>query len=243
MTAAFRPGLWRPLGDTPGHILHAVSGTLVGRGVRLRVELGPKNHVGSDYFRLFLDSDSLGSSLEPVCLGLVNRGPFPGFNWVEVSDFRGRLPMEGGEVQIPEGIDLGIVQALARLVPPGGHMMMEYDSAHRALTARSLAAGVPPAATPLGAMMFAVDCGIAFTDWYISEGGREGPRKLQGFRAVDAAHARRRGQEMLAALETFMSSSAEFDWDVQAACRPLAEAAIVALRERLDTPDGPMPPA
>ena len=83
--------------------------------------------------------------------------------------------------------------------------MAEYDSVARSLTARALSARVPPVATPLGALLFEVGCGVAFRDWYISEGGREGPRKLQGFRALDDDHARTRGLEAAAALEAFLA--------------------------------------
>ena len=240
-TAASARSPWRPAAAVPGHVLGAIDGAAVGNGVTLAIEIGPRNKVGSDYFRAFLVSAELGRTTEPVVSGLVNRGPFPGFNWVEVTGSAHRLPLEdGAAVMVPEGIDLQIVQTLASLVPPGGHLMLEYDAPHRAITARALAANVPPVATPLGAMMFAAGCGVAFTDWYISEGGREGPRKLQGFRALDAAHEQRRGLEMLAALEAFMGRSREVDWDVQMAVRPLAGAAIAVLRERLAVPPGPL---
>jgi hypothetical protein len=39
--------------------------------------------------------------------------------------------------------------------------------------------------------MFRAGC-RSFRDWYISEGGREGPRKLQGFKPLDEAIARER---------------------------------------------------
>src|SRR5690606_23715418 len=109
---------------------------------------------------------------------------------------------------------------------------------HRSLTARALAARVPPVATPLGGMMFAAGC-VAFTDWYIAEGGREGPRKLQGFMAVNEQHVQRRSREMYEDLEAFMQRARDLDWDVQAATRPLAEAALTVLRSRLDLPEGP----
>ena len=202
-----------------------------------RIALGHRHH------RAFLQADQLGRSADPFLWGLINRGPFPGFNWVEVTDATNRVLMESGdEVEIPEGIDLQVVQALGRLVPTGGHLMIEYDSRWRASTARALRANVPPVATPVGAMMFAAGCGVAFTDWYISEGGREGSRKLQGFRALDAAHEERRGREMLAALESFMPHLRDLDWDIQATVRPLADAAITALRDRFAIPDGPVGP-
>lgn len=229
---------WRPASEAAEHPLSRLDGAEVGNGVLLRIELGPKNRVGSDYFRAFLVSDQLGETVEPVLLGLQNRGPYPGYNWVEVIDFQGRLTVDGGQVEVPAGIDQEIVSALASTVPAGGHLMMEYDSAHRSMTRRALAARVPPVATPLGGMMFAAGC-IAFTDWYISEGGREGPRKLQGFVAVNEQHVQQRSREMLLELEAFMQRSRDLEWDVQAATRPLAEAAITVLRNRLDLPEGP----
>jgi hypothetical protein len=234
------PDIWQPVQSLPDHPMRAVNGAVVGNGVRLSIEIGPKSKVGSDYFRVILDTDS-GFTDEAVCSGLINRGPFPGFNWVEVTDFQGRLTLAGEAVQIPEGIDGNIVKTLGRLVPVGGHLMMEYDSPHRAITAKALSQRVPPVATPLGGMMFAANCGTWFTDWYISEGGREGPRKLQGFRAVDTEHAERRGREMLEGLEAFLGRAKDCDWDVQAACIPIAQATVTALRARLAVPDGPMP--
>lgn len=236
--------LWHSLDTVPGHPLHEIQGAEVGNGVTLVLEIGPKSKVGSDYFRAFLVAEGMGRSVDPFLWGLINRGPYPGFNWVEVTDFTDRLTMpDGQQLQIPEGIDVEVMCALGRLVPAGGHLMVEYDSLPRALTAKALMAQVPPVATPVGAMMFAAGCGVAFTDWYISEGGREGSRKLQGFRAIDAAHEERRGREMLAALEAFVPRMRELDWDVQASARPLAEATITALRDRFAIPDGPVGPS
>jgi hypothetical protein len=222
---------WRPVADEPAHRLAAVHGASVGQGVTLDVELGLRNHVGSRYFRAYLVADGLGRTADPVLFGLQNAGPFPGFNWVEITDFQHRVPLpDGRTVDVPEGIDLQIIARFAELVPAGGHLMVEYDSPGRAITAQALAANVPPVATPLGAMMFAAGCGTAFRDWYIPEGGREGPRKLQGFRAANDEHARQRGTEMLRELDAFLSRSKELDWSIQAATRPLAEAAVTALR-------------
>jgi len=236
-----RRELWAPASGEPEHPLARLDGAEVGQGVTLEVELGPAHRVGARYFRAFLRSDELGRTVLPVVAGLANQGPYPGHNWVEVTDFEDHLPLEDGrEVAVPEAIDLRIIGQLAELVPPGGHFMAEYDSPSRSSTARALAARVPPAATPLGAMLFAVSCGVAFKDWYISEGGREGPRKLQGFRALDEAHEQARGPEMLAALDAFMARSKELDWDLQAKTRPLAEAAITVLRARLGLAEGPL---
>lgn len=234
---------WRPIAETPDHVLATIEGAEVGNGVTLSLELGAKSKVGSDYFRAFLVAEGLGQSAEPFLWGLINRGQFPGFNWVEVTDSTNRVTMTTGDnVEIPEGIDVEVTRVLGTLVPTGGHLMMEYESAQRDCTARALRARVPPIATPLGAMMFAAGCGVHFTDWYISEGGREGARKLQGFRAYDDAHEARRGRDTLNALEAFMPRVKDLDWDIQAQVRPLAEAAVTVLRDRFVIPEGPIGP-
>ncbi len=217
----------------PDHALVSIDGSSVGEDVTLELQLGPRNKVGSTYFRLYLRSDDLGRPLEPVIFGMQNSGRYPGFNWIEVLEWRGDLPLDDGRtVEVPLGIERLIFQRLAELVPPGGHLMAEYDSPSRSVTARALALRVPPAATPLGATLTAAGCGVAFRDWYISEGGREGPRKLQGFRALDDEHERRRGLETIDALEAFLARSADIDWEVQARTRPVAQEALARLLER-----------
>jgi hypothetical protein len=222
---------WHPAAEEPDHLLASLEGAPIGEDAALAVLLGPRNSVGARYFRLYLDSGELGPTVEPVVFGLQNSGPFPGFNWIEIIEWRdGLLLADGRTVEVPTGIERLLFQRLGELIPAGGHLMAEYDSPARTITERALAGRVPPIATPLGAMLRAAGCGDAFRDWYISEGGREGPRKLQGFRAVDAEHARRRAREMVPQLETFLASEADLDWNVLAQTRPLAEEALDALR-------------
>ena len=115
MTTDRRPSPWHPLTPADAHPLAAIEGAEVGNGVRLSLERGPQSKVGSDYFRAYLVADDLGRTAEPFLWGLINRGPFPGFNWVEVTDSTDRVPLASGdEVAIPEGIDLAVVQALGR---------------------------------------------------------------------------------------------------------------------------------
>ncbi|MFN8585061.1 MAG: DUF1122 family protein [Dehalococcoidia bacterium] len=226
--------LWRPASEVSDAGPARWDGAAVGEDVTLEVWVGPKNGVGARYFRCYLRSD-LGRTREPVVFGMQNAGPYPGYNWVEVIDYHAVVALESGqEVEVPGGIERLIFEQFAKLVPPGGHLMAEYDSEARRVTAQALAARVPPIATPLGALMAAVGCGDAFKDWYISEGGREGPRKLQGFRALDEDHARRRGLEMLAALRAFLASPADLDWNLQARTRPLAQAAVERLQARFE---------
>jgi hypothetical protein len=225
---------WRRAAEAPEALPARWDGVEVGADVALEVWLGPRSAVGSQYFRLHLVSP-LGRPIEPVLFALQNAGPQPGFNWVDVLYYAETLTVDDGRtVQVPGGVERRIFEQLAGAVPPGGHLMAEYDSPARAVTAAALAADVPPLATPLGALLYAVGCGDSFRDWYHAEGGREGARKLQGFRAPDVAHARRRGIEMLAELRAFMERAAELDWELQAQTRPVAEAAIEVLSARFE---------
>lgn len=224
-------GAWADAASLGDHPLAGVAGVTVGQGVRLRVE-AKAGARGLTAFRGFLDSDDLGTTLAPVIEGEHHAAHASAPAWLAVTAFAGTVPVSGGEVEVPEGIDIQIVEALAALVPPGGHLLMEYGSDHRRVTARALRQGVPPVATPLGGMMFAAGCGVAFTDLRSVAGG-EGSPALQGYRSIDTAHEARRGPAMLAGLEYFMEHSADLDWDLQLKCRPLAEAAITVLRARL----------
>ena len=83
-------------------------------------------------------------------------------------------------------------------------MMIEYDSPEQQDTARSLALGIPPAATPLGYMLFLIGCGAGFRDWYFAEGGSEGPRKLQGYKALTKQQGRLKTEETIQELTAFL---------------------------------------
>ena len=69
--------------------------------------------------------------------------------------------------------------------------MVEYDSPTHRATERILTLRYPPVCSPIGYLMF--EAGVrSYRDWYISEGGREGPRKLQGFKPLNRADRRQK---------------------------------------------------
>lgn len=182
------------------HPLGRLQGKSLG-SYRLVVWLGMKNRFGARYFRVFLQNVAGEVSLEPVILGLFNQGRYPGYNWIEVISFGSSEPA----LDIAAGgLTRRLFQYLAGLIPPGGHLMVEYDSPAEQDTARSLALGIPPVVTPLGYMMFLVGCGAGFKDWYFAESGSEGPRKLQGYKALSSEQARLKTGEMIAELRAFL---------------------------------------
>jgi hypothetical protein len=84
-----------------------------------------------------------------------------------------------------EGIEDALIAVMGAVIPPGGHLMIDYESGGQELTFNELRLGIPPAATSLGARMLAAGLVGEFKDWYFSEGGHEGPRKLQANKPPD----------------------------------------------------------
>jgi hypothetical protein len=165
----------------PGeHPLARLHGAPLGR-FETMVILGPKSSVGSHSFQLLLvDGDRPADG--PLALGLYNRGPYPAYNWMELTRYERVLTV--GDVIIDlgeEGLDLQLFEAISELVPRGGHLMVEYDSPSQRATERVLTLGYPEATSPTGYLLFRVGC-RSYKNWHISEGWREGPRKLQGFK-------------------------------------------------------------
>ncbi|MFQ5892938.1 MAG: DUF1122 family protein [Nitrospinota bacterium] len=81
-----------------------------------------------------------------------------------------------------EGVTLELFRLVGEAIT--SHCMVAYEVWERtaplhAVTEQSYQLGIPPAATPVGELLVAAGCVAGFKDWYIAEGGTEGPRKLQ----------------------------------------------------------------
>ncbi len=224
----------------PEHPLGRLQGRDLGAW-RLLALLGPKNSVGARYFQLYLVDGGGRLSKEPLAWGLHNSGPYPGFNWIELTRYDA-APSFGDEAVdlAAAGWDGQLFRYLSEVVPPGGHMMVEYESASQRDSARALGLGYPSAASPLGFLLFEAGC-RSFRDWYIPEGGREGPRKLQGFKPLNAAVAAEKTEELrrqLAALVAAPEAPQHGEWGRTA--RQLAGAALDVLeREQRAAMGGP----
>ena len=142
-----------------------------------------------------------------------------------------------GEQQLSltqHGLDLQLFKVLGSLVRNGGSLMVSYSmfsgqSRVHTETKIGLDRGYPPIVTPIGFLLFAAGCGLGFKDWYFAEGGREGPEKLQGFKAYDLESAKYKAQHLIGELERFILCS---DTDAIArACVNRSETVIRKLKE------------
>lgn len=125
--------------------------------------------------------------------------------WVECRIFPQVQFPEGRVVDARElGLEAGFIRLLGGSIPPGGHLMIDYDSGGQDLTLAELVARVPPPASHLGELMFRAGFRGQFKDWYFSEGGHEGPRKLQANKSPNAAAARAALAEHIQVLRQFV---------------------------------------
>lgn len=143
-------------------------------------------------FKLHLeDSDGILST-PPVVEGIYSAGAKDGVKpWMdlgyseEVEFLKGEKVKESLNLSL-KGLDRKLFRYLGEIIPPGGHLMVSYEEEQKVHldTINSLRAGVPPVLTPLGLLIFLA--GFQYVkDWYLAEGGHEGPRKLWGEKAPD----------------------------------------------------------
>ena len=135
-----------------------------------------------------------------VLEGIHSRGGRCVRGWIEIGDFfpvlhlsRPGLPSKSLRLA-DRGVDRALFGLLSETIPPGGHLMfayeVPYESSFHRQTVHALAKGVPPVCTRQGDLLF--HAGFRWVkDWYLAEGGHEGPRKLWGEKPTDDVEFRR----------------------------------------------------
>ncbi|NIO16484.1 MAG: DUF1122 domain-containing protein [Deltaproteobacteria bacterium] len=209
-----------------GYSLH------VGEGKQLRLS-------GWRGIKLYLGDAAGNLSDRPVIEGIFswgNRGkiqPWMDLIYTEAVSLTGKGDGEGATLRLDDAaIDGELFRHLGGLIPRGGHLMVSYegtDPVHRD-TLRGLYAQVPPAATPLGFLLF--NAGFEYIkDWYLAEGGNEGPRKLWAEKAPDDGWKMHFLKKTEDALVLFLKRGLETEHrDLNSAGRERAEKILRAMR-------------
>jgi hypothetical protein len=164
-------------------------------------------------FKLYLRDASGTRASRAVAEGIHSAGGRHGIvPWMDISYCEDHEFREGGSLKghcrlDAMFLDREVFACLGDIVPPGGHLMVSYEGEQgvHEETMRALEAGIPPAATPLGLLL--VLAGFQYVkDWYLAEGGFEGPRKLWGEKAPDDAWAREYHERSARRLLEFLSA-------------------------------------
>lgn len=169
--------------------IRTVSGKIYRLALRDIKPVRPR--VGWIYLAVAVRGDDGESSRTPLMMGIVSGGGRGVMPWIEGRIYPSVEFADGSILDArATGLEAGLVNLIGELIPPGGHLMIEYESPGQEDTHAELLLRVPPAATYLGAMMFRAGFRGHFKDWYISEGGHEGPRKLQANKSPTPEAAR-----------------------------------------------------
>jgi len=155
-------------------------------------ELKQLRFSGWKGFRLYLRDSSGALSGFPVIKGIYSVGgkdgvkPWMDLEYYEELEFLEEKDTRNRFILSSNSLDLKLFRYLGNIIPLGGHLMVSYEGEQiiHSNTAKSLSIGIPPSATPLGFLIFQGGFEL-IKDWYLSEGGHEGPRKLWGEKAPD----------------------------------------------------------
>ncbi|MBI2369377.1 MAG: DUF1122 family protein [Deltaproteobacteria bacterium] len=224
MTASWPAHALAELSGLPTHPLQALDGLRIGDHIVSVVGVRPlRRRIGWSGFTLALRWADHGG-LTPVFEGIFSEGGRRVGSWMDLSYLH---PSVDGSWQRP------LFQALGGLVT--SHLMVAYEgwgiegAPHRE-TEEALRLGVPPAATPLGMLLYWAGCRGGWRDWYIAEGGAEGPRKLQAEKPLDEPTAQRFNAELVLELHQFLARVPGWSaTGVEAACRARARALLAEL--------------
>jgi hypothetical protein len=164
-------------------------------------------------FKLYLRNSRGNLSVQPAIEGIYSAGGKDGVRpWMDL-DYHGDLGFRQKErakdtLSLSEkGLDRPLFGCLGDVIPPGGHLMLSYEGEDKIHldTLKSLSLGIPPAATPLGFLIFQAGFQLV-KDWYLAEGGHEGPRKLWGEKAPDDRRAEPFYQKTVRQLHSYLEN-------------------------------------
>lgn len=191
-----------------GRLIDKINGTRLGRFCLKVTGVRPvRPRAGWLYVDIKLTNADGETSASRFVTAIVSGGGRGVKQWIECRIFpQVKFALEPAEVDARKlGLEAGLIRLLGRLIPPGGHLMIDYDSGGQDLTLAELVARVPPPASYLGELMFRAGFRGQFKDWYFSEGGHEGPRKLQANKSPNPAAARTAMAEHVQTLRQFIS--------------------------------------
>ncbi len=174
--------------------LAPLDGARIGRFVLRLDRVKQLRQSGWKGFALYLEDQAGRRADPPAIKGIFSRGGKDGVKpWLDIV-YRQRVSFDSPEAEGPQSLDLAgagletnLFGLLGGLIPGGGHLMVSYeeeDPIHME-TMEALRRNVPPAATPLGVIVFASGFSLV-KNWYLAEGGHEGPRKLWAEKAPDS---------------------------------------------------------
>lgn len=164
------------------------------------------------YFELYLKDKAGRLSSKPVVKGTYFAGRGKWIKpWLEIK-------------YTPSPVEVELCKLFSDLIPPGGHLMVEYGETEEehVSTAHALQLGISPAVTPLGYLMWQTGF-RAFKDWYFPEGWKEGETKLQGDKLLNKKQEKEMTKKVTAELKKFLEKKPDEEYKEWKEARKIAE--------------------
>ncbi len=193
--------------------VQALDGLKVDDSVLRIGDLRPGLYAEQSHFKLYLESGGRLSD-SPILHGLSSLGRasqhIPG--WID-GFYGGVLVVDAERRAVSDlGVESMLFKSIGDLIVPGGWLGLAYetfgeDTPLLLETRRLLDLGAPLVVTPIGLLLYHAGCGLHIRNWYISEGWREGPRKLQGYKPVNEDSRQARAAETANELRRFLAEA------------------------------------
>ena len=173
------------------HPLQSLDGKELGEFKLRLTQLKQLRLSGWKGFTLHLQGKRGRLSAFPIVRGIFSSGGRNGVkSWMDINYFE-EATFNDDQLSViinlsEQALDRQLFSYLAGIIEPGGHIMVSYEDENQILidTLTSLAIGIPLAVTPLGELLWWSGFQL-MKDWYLAEGGHEGPRKLWAEKAPD----------------------------------------------------------
>jgi len=221
------------------HPLQSLDGKELGKFKLRLTQLKQLSLSGWKGFTLHIQDKGGRLSTSPIVRGIFSSGGKDGVkSWMDINYFEEATFNDDPPSDIinlsEQALDRQLFAFLAGTVEPGGHMMVSYEDENRVHrdTLTSLAAGIPPAVTPLGELLWWSGFQLV-KDWYLAEGGHEGPRKLWAEKAPDEYWVDKWNRRLITQLIEFLTRSPKPDYlSLEQPARERAILILATLKEK-----------
>jgi hypothetical protein len=197
----------------------------------LHVQYRPRRRIGHFDFDLFLKDKKGRTSCEPLVTGIYSKGNPSSriFSWLDIH-FLDLFAFDNGDAGVlskMEGLAEGLFEMLGHCIPPGGMIICSYitdwawgiESPLHEVTRRCMALnslGIPPAATPLGRLLFAAGSRNIKAEAYAVQGSS----RLAGEKALDEEYKKSFTQGLIKQLEEYLGRDPNPEYkDLEDTCR------------------------
>jgi hypothetical protein len=197
----------------------------------LQVQLKPRRRVGHFDLDIFLKDNKGRLSCEPIVTGIYSKGNSSSriFSWLDIH-YLNLFAFDNGDAGVLselEDLAEGLFEMLGRCIPPGGMIFCSYitdmawgiesplhEVTRRCITLNSLE--IPPAATPIGRLLYAAGC----TNIKAGAYDVQGSSRLAGEKALDEEYEKRFRQRLIKQLEIYLARDPNSEYkNIEDICR------------------------